>query len=193
MRLIALLVTATMAPAQAMAQQPQPSSPSTTASVQEDALPLNLPVSLDKIREALGQPPAAEPLKGLDERAQFRVEIRERQKMDDLLQSMKFNSGPAVAGGLYAYEQQRQLFPSVDNPLVQPYAAFNQTELLIVSAEALLSQYLVGRAVDGAGALKRAVGEALARQEVQRAIDGYCAAQPSGGAGIQICGGPLRP
>jgi hypothetical protein len=185
-----------MAPAPAIAQQPQTSAPATSTStqrdIQSDTRPLNLPVSLDKIREALEQPPA-EPLKGLDEQAQFRVDIRERQKMDDLLQNMKFESGPPVPGGPYAYEQQRLLFPTVDNPLVQPYAAFNQRELLIVSAEGLASSYLVGRVIDGVGALNHAVAMAMAKEEVQQAIAEYCAAQPNGGAGILICAAPLKP
>jgi len=201
MRLILLLITAITVAPSSIAAQPQTSTPVTSTSSQSDTQspatkgqadrPL-LPVSLDKIREALEQPPG-EPLRGLDERAQFHVEIRERQKLDDLLKSLNFKSGPAVPGGLYAYEQQRLLFPKVDNPLVQPYAAFNQSELVVVSLTTLIENYLAGRLGRAITAANRAGAEAAARQEVERAIAEYCAAQPNGGAGIQICTALLKP
>ena len=98
-----------------------------------------LPVSLDRIREALAQPPPAEPLKGLNEQPTFRLQIQERQKIDQLMDSIKFEGGggPEVAGGRANYEMQRLLFPPVDNPRVQPYAAFSTGEVLTLGAEAL--------------------------------------------------------
>src|SRR5438270_13114138 len=119
MRLTGLLLTAILAATPAAAQQAQSSSGVPATSAQQDASPLNLPVSHDKIRDALSQPVPPALLKNLDETPTFRIEIRERQKIDDLLKSLKFDSGPAVPGGLYGYEQQRQLFPAVDNPLAQ--------------------------------------------------------------------------
>jgi len=108
MRLTALLVTATLTAAPAFAQQAnRPSrptdasstvdSPQSSVDTQEstDKHPaekkasepsLNLPVSVNRIRQALAQP--AEPLrglKGLDETPTFRVEIRERLKIEELL------------------------------------------------------------------------------------------------------------
>jgi|SRR5581483_11120846 len=149
---------------------------------------LNLPVSVNRIRQALAQP--AEPLrglKGLDETPTFRVEVRERMKIEELLQTLNFKSGPPVPGGLYGYEQQRQLFPSVSNPLVQPYAAFNQGELMTILVENLVGRYLAGRAMSSISAAERAHAEAAAKEEVSHAISEYCAAQPNHGAGIQIC------
>jgi hypothetical protein len=221
MRLMALLVTATLSAPPAFAGPPerpspptQPSPPadspqssvesrqSTVESPQsagqnpqksdkqaDDTGPtLNLPVSVNRIRQALELP--AEPLKGLrglDETPTFRVQIRERLKIDELLQSLDFKSGPPVPGGLYGYEQQRQLFPSVSNPLVQPYAAFNQGELLTILVENLVGKYLAGRAMQAISSAERAHAEAAARDEVTHAIAEYCAAQPNHGAGIQIC------
>src|SRR5262249_56927786 len=71
----------------------------------------DLPVSLPRIREALQQP-VAEKLKirALEEKPQFRVEVNERLKIEELLKSLKVDS-PPVPGGLYGYERQRQLFP----------------------------------------------------------------------------------
>ena len=53
MRFITLLFTAILMTAGASAQDGQPSSSSTSASSSKDAPPLNLPVSVDRIREAL--------------------------------------------------------------------------------------------------------------------------------------------
>ena len=195
MRLAALLVTAILTATPALAGQTQSSKPTTPASPTQDAQPpddqaSNLPVSLDKIRDALQQPPV-EPLRGLDERPLFRVEIRERQRIDELLQTLKFNSGPPVPGGLYGYEQQRIMFPSVDNPLAQPWSAFTQPELARVASisiiETLIARYLAKRIIGAVSAAERASAERSARAEVSRAIAEYCAAQPNHGAGIQLC------
>jgi hypothetical protein len=197
MRLIALLVTAIVTTQPAIAQQAQRPAPATADSAQKDdqskgpqPTPLNLPVSVDKIREALAKP--VEPLKGLDETPTFRVEVRERIRIEELLQSLNYKAGPPVPGGLYGYEQQRQLFPAVDNPLVQPYAAFSQSELLTILVENLVGHYLGGRALSAVTAAERARAEAAAKEEVQRAVAEYCAVQPNHGAGIAICSPPVR-
>jgi len=147
-----------------------------------------LPVSLDKIRDALQQPPV-HTLRGLNEIPNFKVEVHERPKisLDDLMRSLDFKSGPVPAGGLYGFEQQRQMFNPTDHPLQQPYAAFGQGELLTVLIENLVGKYLAGKAVNAVTAAERAHAETAAREEVHRAIADYCAAQPNNGAGIEIC------
>ena len=149
------------------------------------------PVSLDKIREGLKQPPG-QPLKGLNEQAaqeaaHFKVQIEERRKIEELLSTLDFKSGPVPAGGVYAYEQQRLLHPPVDQPLMQPYAAFSTSELLTIAIENLMGRYLAGRAIDAVSAAERARAEAAARDEVARAMADFCAAQPARGAGLPAC------
>jgi hypothetical protein len=196
MRLISLLVAAMTLGAGASAGQQPPSPPqgatqatSTAKDPQQAKTPthLDLPVSVDKIREALATPLPPQ-LKGLDETPTFRIEIRERQKIEDLVKSLKFNSGPPVPGGLYGYEQQRQLFPATDYPLQQPYAAFSQGELVQVSLTSLLERIIAGKLVNAVTTADRARAVAAAKEEVRRAIADYCAAQPRAGAGIEICG-----
>ncbi len=176
MRLFTLLVAAIFIASPALAQQVQPSSCAAGLSAPKDTCEVNLPVSLDKIREALAEAPA-ERLKGLDVKPHFRVQIQERQKFEALLETLKFNSGPAIPGGLYGYDQQQRLFPKVDNPLVQPYAAFSQGELLQVMITTLVEKYLAGRLVGAVTSAERARAEEEARKEVARALDEFWAAR----------------
>jgi hypothetical protein len=152
-----------------------PSVQEPTSSSAPDAPP-NLPVSLDKIKGALTEMPA-EPLRGLDDKPHFKVEVREKQKIkiDDLLASMDFKSGPPVPGGLYGYEQNRLAFPAVDNPVRQPYAAFSQSELLTIVIENLSGTYLGGRALNAVSSAERARAEQAAREEVQQALAAFWA------------------
>jgi hypothetical protein len=202
MRLIALLFTATVIASPAMAQ-PAPSPPvspaeepasATQDTPKKDATSagdaagreLNLPVSLDNIREALQQTPALS-LRAIDERPTFRVQILERQKIEQLLATMNFKTGPTPAGGLYMYEQQRQMFNPVDRPLMQPYAAFGPGQLLTILIENLVGKYLGGKAINAVSKMERERAEANAKEEVRAAVAHYCNAQPHLGVGIQIC------
>jgi hypothetical protein len=192
MRLLALLLTATLLASSAGAQQ-TPVSPSQDAPQDGSAKDRGsaLPVSLTKIREALETTPTFS-LTTLDERPIFRIQIQERQKIEELLATLNFKTGPVPAGGLYMAEQNRIMFPSVDNPLRQPYAAFNQPELLTILIENLAGRYLAGKAMSAISKAERAHAEALAKDEVRTAVAQYCGAQPNGGAGIQICDTPIR-
>src|SRR5476651_1892798 len=125
MRLIVLLLTALFAAAPLSAQTPEPAPPASTQdspSVPKDVPELNLPVSMDRIRGALEQAPSLS-LRTVDEGTIFRVQIRERQRLEELLATLNFKTSPAPAGGLYGAEMQRVMFPSVNNPMHQPYAA----------------------------------------------------------------------
>ena len=197
MRLPALLFAAILTTTGLSAQQPpaspEPSSPSsggtTAPSPAQDAPPLNLPVSLDRIRKALEQQPA-QPLLRMPETPVFRVEVQERNRFQELLATLDFRAGPMPAGGIYAAEMQRVMFPSVSNPLRQPYAAFNQPELLTIIIENLVGKYLIGKAFGALSSMERERAEAAAREEVRQTIAQYCAGQPNNGAGIKICSTP---
>jgi hypothetical protein len=202
MRFHALLIAATLFPlvtAGIRAQEPTTSpskeparSPDATAAspaedAQGDAAKTNLPVSLDHIRKALEQQPPDRPLLKLPDQPTFKIEVQERNRLQELLSTLDFRGGPTPAGGLYAAEMQRVMFPSVSNPLVQPYAAFNQPELLTIIIENLVGKYLIGKAFNSISAAERERAEAAARDEVRQTIAQYCAGQPNGGAGIKIC------
>ena len=195
MRLLALLFTAILTASAAGAQQPASSSAPETEDTKDTkatkAVELGLPVSLAKIREALEATPILS-LRTIDERPTFRIQIQDRQKIEELLATLNFKTGPTPAGGLYMAEQQRVMFPSVDNPMMQPYAAFNQTQLLTILIENLLRKYLGDKAMNAISNAERTHAEAAAKEEVRTAVAQYCSAQPNQGAGIQICATPIR-
>ena len=151
------------------AQQPPPESDKAAA-----AAP-SVPVSLDRIREALAQAQPAEPLKGLNDEPMFRLQIQERQKINQLMDSIKFDGGggPEVAGGRANYDMQRLLFPPVDNPLFQPYAAFNTGQVLTLAAEALVVKLVAEKMSRIFGGMLRAQAEREAREEVARSLAAF--------------------
>ena len=191
MRLFSLLFTGILLAAPVRAQPPASSPKDSSSKDPSTAETQDLPVNLDKIKDALQQPPALSTL-SLDERPTFRVQIQERQRIEELLGTLNFKTTPPPAGGLYMAEMQRQWWPSVNYPLNQPYAAFNQGELLTVLIENLAGKYLAGRAINTITSAERSAAESAAREEVQQAIREYCAAQPNDGAGIKICSAPSR-
>ena len=192
MRLLALLFTAILTASPAGAQQtPATSSQDGARDEATKAQAPGLPVSVAKIREALATTPTLS-LRTIDERPTFRIQIQERQKIEELLATLNFKAGPIPAGGLYMTEQDRIMFPSVDNPLRQPLAAFNQSQLLTILIENLVGKYLGGQALNAISHAERARAEAAAKDEVRSAVAQYCSAQPRQGAGIQICDTPVR-
>ena len=141
------------------------------SAAQTDERPLELPVSLERIREALASDKPSI-LDALDLQPNFRVEVQENHpNFGEMLSAEKMRGGPVPPGGLYAYEQQRMLFPNSTPPLF----SFDTLPLF---------RELVG----AIGDMRRARGAAAARQEVERAMAVFCAAQPGGGEGIAGCG-----
>lgn len=181
MRLHLLVIAAILASAPAAAQQG--TSPA-TASTSQDA-PASA-VSLDRIREQLARAPARPLLHGLDRQPNFRIRIEERRFIEDILDSLQIPKTPAPPGGLYAYEQQRQIWNSVDRPLMQPYAAFSQGELVQVAATATLNSILAKYLLRGVRHLNQALNEQAAREEVRQAVADYCRAHPAGDT-FEIC------
>jgi hypothetical protein len=198
MRLGFVMVAAIMAGTPLRAQQPQPStaerSESTPKDVQAEAAPPSptapaLPISIERIRTGLATP-APPLLLRFNKVADFRTAVREQQRLNEIISSLDFKSGPVPPGGLYAYEQQRLIWNPVDHPLMQPYAAFNGGELITLAIENIIRTYLSRQVMDAITTAKRSHDEAAAKAEVARAIADYCAAQPNSGAGILICDNP---
>src|SRR5207244_12852472 len=113
----------------------------------------SLPISLDRIRAALERSPR-EPLKIEFPMANFRVEIRERQRFEALLATLDFRSGPVPPGGLYGFEQRARLSSPWGS---QP----------IVGVDVLSIGRLIANGISRA---QRSRAEAAAREEVKREI-----------------------
>jgi hypothetical protein len=138
---------------------------------QDSVRPLDLPVSLERIREGLASDRPSI-LDALERQPNFRVEVQEkRPNFADMFPPGSFDGGPVPPGGLYAYEQQRMLFP-------------NWTPTLF-SFDALP---LFRQLVNAIGDARRARAAAAAREEVERALAEFCAAQPNRGEGVVGCG-----
>lgn len=191
MRLTHLVFAAVVAASPAFGQGAGVSSPTPTQSPEKDTQPGDLPVSLDRIRAGLKKQATESLLIRTDIPADFRIQILEQQKIDDMLSKLDFKSGtgPVPPGGVYGYEQQRRLFNPVDRPLAQPYAAFSGGELITIAIENLIARFLGQRLVNGISEAERASAERAAREEVDQAIAAYCAARPDR-AEIQLCSSP---
>src|SRR5215510_6878860 len=113
MLLPALLFTAILAATAAVAQETQPSSPAQASSTRPDTKvnevdkpqEQGLPVSLNKIKKELEQPPP-QLLLGTDDKPTFKLEVKEKSKisLDDLIKGLDYKAGPVPAGGIYAAE-----------------------------------------------------------------------------------------
>jgi hypothetical protein len=145
-------------------------------------------------REALARVPE-KPLQGLKPRADYSVTIEERQRFKDLLASLDTKStSPAPPGGLYGWEQQRNVFNSIDHPLMQPYAAFNAGQLITIAIENLVAKFLGGRVLSEIESAERSRAEAAAKAEVARAIAEYCEARGEARWRTDLCtSSPLGP
>lgn len=184
MRLIFLVVAALATAVPAFAQEPPSSSNGAGMSSQQNS-DGDLPVSLDRIREGLKKP-QDQGLKNLDVKPDFTIQIEEQARIDEIMSKLDFKSGPAPAGGLYGFEQQRRLFNPTDRPLQQPYAAFSGGELITIAIENLIARYLGGRAINAITDAERARAESQARDEVNAAIAAYCAGRADR-AEIKLC------
>ena len=186
MRLILLLVAATLASEPAVAQSNQASSP---ASPPQDVASQALPVSVERIRELLARAPAESVLRGLDRQPDYKVTVEERRFLKDILESLDVKTGPVPPGGLYAYEMQQQVWNTRNSPLVRPYAAFTSGELAQVSLTSILGALVTRYLTNGVINLSRTEAENLAREDVRRAIEEYCSGRPDRSF-IEICTSP---
>jgi len=162
------------------------SSSSTAKSTSQDAPTPELPVSLEHIRAALARAPEQPRLRGMDRKPDFQVTVEERLKLEELLWSLEFKTGPPPPGGLYGYEQQRLVWNKTDHPLVQPYAAFTSGQLVTLAVEGLGEKYLGGPALNALTGAERKRSKRGAKAELSRAIAEFCAAQTDR-SHIEIC------
>jgi hypothetical protein len=178
MRLVLLLVTALCMGTAAVGAQSAPAPGQGQPPAQADsAARSELPVSLDRIRDALARENGRSLLTNVERKADFTVQVEEQARIDEIMARLDFSSGPAPAGGLYMYEQQQRLFSST-RPLQRPYAAFNGGQLLTIALQNLIGRYVAGQTQKGIAAARQSGAERDAREEVDQAIAEYCASRP---------------
>ena len=120
-------------------------------------------MSVEHVRDALEKP--ASRLTLTDKKADFTIDIRERQRFERLVKPLlDFTVGPGVP--------QSALFTS-------PFGS-----------QPLVSVDLLSMAMAAASAVnmaRKAYAKHAEREDVRRTIAAYCDAQPNHGGGIQIC------
>ena len=124
-----------------------------------------LPVSVDRIKDALSRPPA---IRLDDSRAVFRVEVIGRKiTIEDIL-GPDYLKGPipAVAGGM-THQEFLDLVTPKD---VQGYAAFSNGEALTVAATSFALQWALQKAIHKFQEAKADRDREAARKEVQDAL-----------------------
>ena len=124
MLLVYLLIGMLSAAPAAFAQEPASSPAAAPESSTTDTPASALPVSLERIRAGLKRQATDSILNRVEIPPDFRIQILEQQRIDDMLSKLDFKGlkAPAPPGGLYGYDQQQRLFNPVDHPLSQPYS-----------------------------------------------------------------------
>lgn len=152
-------------------------------SAQADSRPATL--ALERIRGRLRVPTALQ-LRMVEMQPDFSVRVDEQRMIDEMLSQMDFRSGPAPAGGIYNWEQQRMLSTVTNNPLLQPFAAFSASEFFTLAAENIARVYLTNRVKRSLAEHRRENADESARREVDAEIAAYCADQANP-AVIALC------
>ena len=130
------------------------------------------------------------PLFGLRETPTFRIEVQERNRLQDLVASLDFRSGPVPAGGSTRLRCSASCSRRCRTRFVSRYAAFNQPELLTILIQTIAGTYLAGRAASAITNAEQAAAEEAARQELRRTIVVSAPPSRTNGAGIEICTAP---
>lgn len=162
----AALLLPVPAAGQAAATQPAQPQPQAAGAASQE-----IPVSIDRIRDALERPHVLSIPK---QDVTFRVTVYGRPLLSDFAESLKVGPQPVVSGGFTHNEFLRLTTP----PQAQPYAAFTGWDLLSVAAQSLVSSLALNGAVAGIQALQRSWREreeAKAREEVRREFEAYLA------------------
>jgi hypothetical protein len=154
-------------PASSVQAPPQKSSdPDQKPVDQETSAPVGeLPVSIDRIKDALSRPPA---IRLEDSRAVFRVEVIGRKiTIEDILGPDYLKGPTPVAGGGPTHQEILDLVTPKD---VQGYAAFSNGEAMVVAATSFLQAWALQKAIHKFQEAKSNREREAARKEVQDAL-----------------------
>jgi hypothetical protein len=147
------------APAAATAAAPAP-APAESTSLNPNAIG----VSLDKIQKAVTRPAA---IKLNEERPVFRMEIFGRTPSIEDILGKDYLRGP-VPYGVMSHQEFLNMVTPKD---VQGYAAFSNSQGMIVAAESVALQWAVLQAIDKLKSVKSDRAKEAARKEVEDAME----------------------
>ena len=158
-----VLVAALSAPPQQAVAPAPHASPDTTAAI-------DLPVSLERIQEAISRPPAIRPS---TDRTVFRVEVfAPKPTIEDIL-GPDYLRGPVPNGGMTHQEFLNMVTPDEFRGM----AMFSNKEAITISLTALALQWAVMKAVDKLKDAKNERAKEAARREVLEAMNALDAAR----------------
>jgi len=170
--LLAAVVALSMGVAQTQGVPPAPNggaaAPPAPAAAQADPPvtvdPDALPVSLSRIQKAVTKPQA---IKLTDNRNVYRVEVfGNNPTITDIL-GPDFLRGPVPYGGMTHQEFLNMVTPKD----VQGYAAFSNTQGMVVAATSIALQWALQKALDKYKDARNDRAKAAATKEVQDALD----------------------
>lgn len=163
--LLGMLVTA---PQQGAAAPP--GTASGTETPQPDAAAIQLPVSLERIQEAVSRPPA---IRTGSDRPVFRVEVIERRPTIEDILGPDYLRGPAPASSMSHQEFLNMVTPQEFRGM----AMFTNKEAITIAATSLALQWALSKAVDKLKEARTARAKEAARREVLEAMNAIEAAK----------------
>lgn len=165
---LALLGMLLTAPQQGAASVPGAApDPETT---QPDAGAIQLPVSLERIQEAVSRPPA---IRTGGERPVFRVEVIERRPTIEDILGPDYLRGPAPASSMSHQEFLNMVTPQEFRGM----AMFTNKEAITIAATSLALQWALSKAVDKLKDARTERAKEAARREVLEAMNAIEAAR----------------
>ncbi len=156
-----------------MAAEPQERQTVSTRALPPDTQPVttdagspdnDLPVSLDRIRHKLSEPPA---IKVKAQGTVFRVEVLGRKPTIEDILGPDYLKGPVPASGGMTHQEFLDLVTPKD---VQGYAAFNNKEAAAVAATSFALGWALQKAIHKFQEAKADREREAARKEVQEAL-----------------------
>jgi hypothetical protein len=140
----------------------------------EPAPPIELPVSLDRIQEALARPPA---IKTTTDRLVFRVEVFARKPTIEDILGPDYLRGPVPASGM----SHREFLDMVTPVEYRGMSMFSNKEAMTIAATSLALQWALMKAVDKLKEARNERAKEAARREVLAAMNELEAARKKAG------------
>jgi hypothetical protein len=166
-----ILAIALGVPQQA-ATPPPPAEPAQAP--QQVNPPIELPVSLEKIQEALARPRAIRPT---IDRPVFRVEVFARKPTVEDILGPDYLRGPAYASGM----SHKEFLDMVTPVEYRGMSMFTNGEVLTIAATSVGLQWALMKAIDRLKEARTERAQAAARQEVLDAMNDLAAARKKAG------------